>query len=277
MGTKAIGWALEQPIKKSSLKFCLVIMANQANVDGMSFPSLKYIAQATAQDIKTVQKNILELVRLGYLVDTGTRKGRTNQVIVYRLSDPDKPVSDIPGIGCVSDSKNTGNGSVKDPRKRDASENERPPFFPSNTPVFPDKDPRFSGETPPKTGDGTIGEPLKEPLKEHKYKARDDLLFRGVDVQVVDDWLELRKEKKAKVTKTAIDGIAREAVKAGMSLNDALKICCERGWQGFNASWVIPKQGSQQETVGQRNARIRAACLGNIGDNAAMTIDMETL
>jgi hypothetical protein len=35
-----------------------------------------------------------------------------------------------------------------------------------------------------------------------------------------------------------LHGIEREATKAGMALCDALAMCCERGWQGFNAEWI---------------------------------------
>lgn len=64
------------------------------------------------------------------------------------------------------------------------------------------------------------------------------LTGKGVPEQVITDWLELRKTKKAKVTLTAIDGIEREAQKISLSLAEALKKCCERGWQGFDAEWV---------------------------------------
>ncbi|MFD2271813.1 hypothetical protein ACFS07_13275 [Undibacterium arcticum] len=49
----------------------------------------------------------------------------------------------------------------------------------------------------------------------------------------------MRTKQRAAVTKTAIDGIQREAGKAGLSLADALTICCERGWRGFKAEWVL--------------------------------------
>lgn len=66
----------------------------------------------------------------------------------------------------------------------------------------------------------------------------------GVDESVWNDFLTLRKSKKASLTATALRGIEREAGKAGMSLQEVLQICCERGWAGFKADWVkdIPKQ-----------------------------------
>jgi len=60
----------------------------------------------------------------------------------------------------------------------------------------------------------------------------------GVTVMVWQDWLKLRKAKKAAVTQTALDGIQREADKAGVSLQTVLETCCERGWTGFKAEWM---------------------------------------
>ena len=62
--------------------------------------------------------------------------------------------------------------------------------------------------------------------------------FVGIDPQVVVDFKQLRARKKAPLTATAITGIRREAEKAGVSLEAALKTCCERGWTGFKADWV---------------------------------------
>jgi uncharacterized protein YdaU (DUF1376 family) len=60
----------------------------------------------------------------------------------------------------------------------------------------------------------------------------------GVTDTVWQDWLKLRKAKKATVTQTALDGIQREATKARVSLQVALETCCARGWTGFKAEWM---------------------------------------
>lgn len=70
----------------------------------------------------------------------------------------------------------------------------------------------------------------------------------GVLSSVWSDFLQIRKTKKAAVTQTAIDGIAREAIKAGLSLNDALAMCCERGWSGFKAEWLDGSQSAKPAT-----------------------------
>lgn len=94
------------------------------------------------------------------------------------------------------------------------------------------------------------GSRIKERIKDKPSAPPDGDLFLGIDLQVVKDFKELRAKKKAPVTKTAIDGIAKEASKAGMSLEDAMRMCCRKGWQGFEASWVKQEDVKQGQFSG---------------------------
>jgi len=69
--------------------------------------------------------------------------------------------------------------------------------------------------------------------------------------QVWNDFLKLRKAKKAPLTQTALDAIEREVKISGWTLEDALTECVSRGWQGFKASWVA-NQSNQQDEYPQR-------------------------
>lgn len=64
----------------------------------------------------------------------------------------------------------------------------------------------------------------------------------GVSEQTWFDFKRLRAAKKAPVTQRALEGIAREAMIAGYTLEAALRECCTRGWTGFKAEWVAKKQ-----------------------------------
>jgi hypothetical protein len=64
----------------------------------------------------------------------------------------------------------------------------------------------------------------------------------GVEQNIWNDFLDLRKAKRAPLSNTALAGIEREALKAGWSLNDALAESVARGWQSFKADWVKEKQ-----------------------------------
>jgi len=72
----------------------------------------------------------------------------------------------------------------------------------------------------------------------------DIVLFPNVAQQVIDDFKTLRKQKKAAITKTAMDTISEQAKLAGLSLEGALRVCCSRGWSGFKAEWVL-RDGAQ--------------------------------
>jgi uncharacterized protein YdaU (DUF1376 family) len=79
----------------------------------------------------------------------------------------------------------------------------------------------------------------------------------GVTDSVWQDWLSLRKTKKAAVTQTAIDGIEREARKAGVSLQSALETCCARGWTGFKADWL--KDKGEQKSFAEKDYDFKRA------------------
>ena len=59
-----------------------------------------------------------------------------------------------------------------------------------------------------------------------------------VSEQTWADWLQLRKSKKAPVTLTVVAGAKGEADKAGMTLEEFLRVWCRRGSQGLEASWL---------------------------------------
>jgi len=69
----------------------------------------------------------------------------------------------------------------------------------------------------------------------------------GVSESVFKDYLEVRKTKKAKWTETALKGLTKEAEKAGMSLQEAMELCCARGWVGFKAEWVKDQETKAKE------------------------------
>jgi len=72
--------------------------------------------------------------------------------------------------------------------------------------------------------------------------APDGEFFPGVPETVIRDFLKLRNKLRAPITETAASGIRREAEKAGVTVEAALRMCCERGWRGFKAEWVTQSQ-----------------------------------
>jgi uncharacterized protein YdaU (DUF1376 family) len=103
----------------------------------------------------------------------------------------------------------------------------------------------------------------KPVTKEPGESARSRALLRpdGVSEQVWDDWLALRKAKKAPVTATTLDEATSEAGKAGMTLNAFLREWCVRGSQGLKADWLRPNGSSPPrpapQTTAERNAEAK--------------------
>ena len=69
----------------------------------------------------------------------------------------------------------------------------------------------------------------------------------GVGDQVWNDFISLRKAKRAPLSATALASIAKEAEKAAMHIEEALTECVTRGWQSFKAEWMKPKTTTKPE------------------------------
>lgn len=114
----------------------------------------------------------------------------------------------------------------------------------------------------------------QEPAKVPKFDAKAALIAEGVDPQHAADYLQIRKAKKAPFTQTALDGLKREAEKAGVTPASAVAMCCERGWQGFKAEWLgghVPRPAAPTaQRPGGRPDAYRVAHLDHSSTDALM-------
>lgn len=72
-----------------------------------------------------------------------------------------------------------------------------------------------------------------------KFDFKKELLLLGVDNQILDDWLVVRKKKRASNTKTALKLIITEITKTGLMVNDAIEYAASKSWSGFKAQWYF--------------------------------------
>lgn len=82
----------------------------------------------------------------------------------------------------------------------------------------------------------------KKPAPRSASLSIADLTALQVDEQVAKEFLAIRKTKRAPLTEIALAGIRREAEGVGWTLDQTLRKCVERGWQGFEAGWVTDKK-----------------------------------
>ncbi len=86
MSVAALTIAFRAKLGKSSTKSVFVALADRADdVTGICFPSVADIVERTELDRKTVLSCLKELERRKFLLDTGKRCGKTNQVKIWRL------------------------------------------------------------------------------------------------------------------------------------------------------------------------------------------------
>lgn len=241
-------------VPKSGPKFVLIAMGHKAKLeDRRAFMSVPEICAMTGQDRKSVIGNVSKLIEWGFLKDTGERTGRTSQVPIYEITEASKPVKQYQKRDALTVPKTE---PVEESQKRNSSENGTVPNFPTNSTVFPHKQSQISHETVPKTGHG------KKDKKKDKGKEKEetrprraaskpglsipDLVDRGVEKQHAEDWLAVRKTKRAgPVTETAWEAVVREAANAGIPVGEAVRICAVRSWVGFNADWGWQQSSKQ--------------------------------
>lgn len=252
MSFDAIRWALAQDVGKSATKFVLVALADHVNAEAaewVCWPSYRALAAMTLQDTKTVEAAVYRLKESGHLVDTGERKGDTRKVVVYRLNDPKSGfVTPGPQAGSANTTR-VQNG----PKTGPIPGNVNPPGFPPNPPKSPEKSPQISDEIPPKTGYGTRDGTRNGTGKEAERAGAPTI--PGVAGIVIADWMPVRKAKRAgPITQTVIDILVREAEKAGLTTEEAVRYCCGAGWQNFNAGHYANRESG----YGRSTARTQA-------------------
>jgi len=69
------------------------------------------------------------------------------------------------------------------------------------------------------------------------------------------DFEKVLKAKNKPLTQTLLNSIQKEADKAKISLEDAIKECCSRGWTTFKAEWVANKADIVHQTVPSSSER----------------------
>lgn len=219
MSLDATRWAWLQKDLRPSQKIVLLSMADRANENHECHPSISRLESDTCLDRKTVMKSISELESIGRIsIIKKFGAGSSYQLIgVEGRNNPVPKTAPVPEVAPV----------------------------PKTAPVPVPKTGRHQSQK--RDTESTKNLPIESGIK--NIHPKDILSSLGIDPVISADWIELRKQKKAAVTKTAIDGIQREAAKAGLSLQDALRICCERGWSGFKAEWVADKKQVTKHTA----------------------------
>jgi hypothetical protein len=205
-------WPLQMP---PTAKAVLISLADNANDHGACWPSLATISDRTCFSERAVQSAIKWLEASGVVVaDRSNGRHTRYQINPNSFQPPQEPHPRISRTPAADASTPAGGASVPPQEMR-----QPPQEVPTNR-----KEPSV--------------EPSKNRHKADAYSALDALIVAGVTERVAEDWLLLRKKKKAEPTQTAIEGVLAQIALANLTADQGIRMCCERGWQGFRADWV---------------------------------------
>ena len=206
MSMRLMAQAMSIKVGNPLRKLVLIKLADNANDDGICFPSYQYIADVCEISKASARTHIDALIKMGFVSKKARKNKDGSSSNLYLLHLEKGMPADSTGMpadstgGMPADSTITCHSS----------------------------------------------EPVNEPKKTSQKNTALSLLAEfGITGQLADDFAEHRKSKKAAITRTALEGFQREADKAGIPLSEALEIAICQNWQGFRADWCKNLSGAK--------------------------------
>lgn len=78
----------------------------------------------------------------------------------------------------------------------------------------------------------------KKKNNNENFDFKKSLIDYGFNLDLVNDWLKVRKTKKATNTQTAYNEFVNQVEKSNIDKNEILKLCVSKDWRGFNVKWL---------------------------------------
>ncbi|HHF3795867.1 TPA: helix-turn-helix domain-containing protein [Haemophilus influenzae] len=212
MSMRLMVQAMNCKVGNPARKLVLLKLADNANDDGICFPSYQYIADKCEMTRRSAISHIEYLIKMG-LVSKKERKNKDGSIsnLYFLHLEQGSENFALGGENISLGGENISLGSEN--FALGGSENISPITSHSL-------------------------EPVNEPKKTTQKSESEMLLERfGITRQLAKDFIAHRKTKRGAISETQLSRLQKQADKAGISICEAVEICIERNWQGFNASW----------------------------------------
>lgn len=220
-------WPLQMP---PTPKAVLISLADNANDHGVCWPSLTKISERTCFGRTAVIEAVKWLEARGAIKADRSDRYRTTYIVTPAGYTPEKLVREANQSGTRTSSDygelvRLADDEVRetDNEVRQADTNRQEPSVTVNKSNRQKRGPALAD-----LSKFDFSEWPSEP-----------------DAQVFTDWLGVRKQKRAPVSATVMTTMGEQLHKAeamGYSVDEALKVCVLRGWQGLNSAWLEPKR-----------------------------------
>ena len=219
-------------------KLVLLALCDHANDDGVCYPSQAFLASKCSMSYRSVINQIKRLESCGILTSERRQKAGSRQSNSYTIN--------------LNNYKSQCENSAhaESAHANFAHANSAPTNVKNTTELGENFSPCFKEEP---SINHQLEPSIYKPTSQNKKRGRWDeslnmLIAEGIDEQIAGDFIAIRKAKNAPLTPTALKGILREANKAKLTLENVLRICIERNWQGFSASWLFESHNQTQST-----------------------------
>ncbi|OBX79231.1 helix-turn-helix domain-containing protein [Haemophilus aegyptius] len=205
MSMRLMVQAMNCKVGNPARKLVLLKLADNANDDGICFPSYQYIADKCEMTRRSAISHIECLIKMGLV----SKKERKNK---------DGSISNLYFLHLEQGSENFALGG-------------------ENISLGSEKFALGGSENISPITSHSL-EPVNEPKKTTQKSESEILLERfGITGQLAKDFIAHRKTKRGAISETQLSRLQKQADKAGISICEVVEICIERNWQGFNASW----------------------------------------
>lgn len=198
-----------------------------------------------------VSRRFLELrwnwgsTKVSNFLDTLTKSGRINQ-----QQPKGQTIIKLINYDVYNNTQTTDEPQNKPPTNHRQTTNKPPTnqnkeykeLKESKKDVLLEKEPKggFVSETEDLESDKSL-EPQKRKkvaAKKEKFDFRQAMLNEGFNEELTDEWLRIRKKKKAVDSEMAFKLITSQIEKAKLEKNEILKIIVRKQWKGFEAKWL---------------------------------------
>jgi len=217
--------AMKAKVGNPLRKLVLLKLADNANDHGECWPSYSYISEQCEMSRRSVMDHVKKLEKSGFLRREYRKgvKGNSSNVFHLNFDENNGLGSETPALG-----------------------GESPALPPSESPALPSESPALPLVNllhPEPVTLESVNESLKDLVTTSKKSALDFSKWPALpSEQVFKDWLAVRKQKKAKLTQTAVNRLTPHLIKAvatGCSVDDVFALCASRCWIGFEFDWLV--------------------------------------
>lgn len=100
------------------------------------------------------------------------------------------------------------------------------------------------------------------------FDFKKKLIEYGFEAELVEDWLKVRKTKKATNTETAFKAFINEIESRECNINDMLQIAVTNSWSGFKFKWVdnlnTTQNGKSNSTTTKSDAELKESSINAV-------------